>query len=152
MQTPVLLALYTGQRREDLVTMTWADYHGGIVRVAQNKTQERLDLPCHPKLREHLDNKRTGFGGTIVRAANGRPMTAGALSAALNRAMADIAEMPHRSWHGLRYLAAGKLEEAGCSVVEITSVIGHRTYQMAMQYISQRRAARAAIERLEAAG
>ena len=41
---------------------------------------------------------------------------------------------------------------AGCSVVEITSVIGHRTYQMAMQYISQRRAARAAIERLGAAG
>lgn len=152
MQTPVLLALYTGQRREDLVTMTWSDYHDGVIRVRQNKTDEPLDIPCHPKLREHLDRKRTGFGGTIVRAANGRPLNANSLSAALNRAVASIAEMPHRSWHGLRYLAAGKMEEAGCSVVEITSVIGHRTYQMAMQYISQRRAAKAAVDRLEAAG
>jgi len=152
MATPVLLALYTGQRREDLVTMKWSDYHDGVIRVRQNKTGEPLDLPCHPKLRAHLDGKRTGFGGMIIRSAGGRPMNASALSAALGRAVVAIDEMPHRSWHGLRYLAAGKLEEAGCSVVEITSVIGHRTYQMAMQYISQRKAAAAAIGRLEAAG
>lgn len=152
MATPVLLALYTGQRREDLVTMTWSDYHDGVIRVRQNKTGEPLDLPCHPRLREHLDAKRTGFGGVIVRAANGRPLNANSLSAALNRAVAAISEMPHRSWHGLRYAAAGKLEEAGCSVVEITSVIGHRTFEMAMQYISQRKAAQAAVGRLDAAG
>lgn len=150
--TPVLLAAYTGQRREDVATMNWADYHGGTVRVRQNKTGEPLDIACHPVLRAHLDSIRTGFGGTIVRAANGRPMSAGAMSLALIRAVQATPEMPSRSWHGLRYLAAGKLEEAGCSVIQITSVIGHRTYAMAIQYMRQRRDAQAAIAQLEAAG
>lgn len=152
LKTAVLLALYTGQRREDVAAMPWANYHGGTIRVRQSKTGELLDIPCHRVLRDHLDSIRTGFGGQIVRAANGRPMKANALSAALNRAISATPEMPARSWHGLRYLAAGKLEEAGCSVVQITSVIGHRTYQMAMQYMRQRRDAQAAIAQLEAAG
>lgn len=152
LKTPVLLALYTGQRREDITAMNWADYHGSTIRVRQNKTGEPLDIACHPVLRAHLDAIRTGFGGSIVRAANGRPMNPSALSAALNRAVAAVPEMPARSWHGLRYLAAGKLEESGCSVVQITSVIGHRTYQMAMQYMRQRRDAQAALAQLEAAG
>jgi len=149
MKTPVLLALHTGQRREDLTQLNWSDYHGGMIRVRQNKTGEPLDIPCHAELRKHLDAIRTGFGGQIVRAANGRPLNANALSSALNRAVAAIDEMPHRTWHGLRYAAAGKMEEAGCSVVQITSVIGHRTYQMAMQYLRQRKDALAAVAKLE---
>jgi len=41
---------------------------------------------------------------------------------------------------------------AGCSVVQISSIIGHRTYQMALKYARQRRNAEAAMERLEKAG
>jgi integrase len=149
MKTPVMLALYTGQRREDLVQMTWKDFQGGIIRVRQNKTDEMLDIPCHPELRKHLEGVRTKFGGAIVRNAKGKPMDANRLSAALNRAVAAIDNMPHRSWHGLRYASAGRLEAAGCSVVEITSIIGHRTYQMAIKYARQRKDAEAAISRLE---
>lgn len=149
MKTPVLLALYTGQRREDLVQMKWTDYQGGIIRVRQNKTGEPLDIPCHPKLKAHLDAIQTKFGGAIVRTAQGKPMNAGMLSSALNRALGAIEGMPHRSWHGLRYASAGRLEAAGCSVVQIISIIGHRTYQMAIQYARQRRDAAAAIEKLE---
>lgn len=149
MKTPVMLALYTGQRREDLVQMTWHDFQGGIIRVRQNKTGEPLDIPCHPELRKHLEGIRTQFGGAIVRNAVGKPMDANRLSSALNRAIAAIENMPHRSWHGLRYASAGRLEAAGCSVVEITSIIGHRTYQMALKYARQRKDAEAAISKLE---
>lgn len=148
MVTPVMLALYTGQRREDLVRMEWSDCLGDMVRVRQNKTGEQLDIPCHPELKKHLDTIRTKFGGAIIRAQDGKPMTVGGLSAALNRAVANIAGMPHRTLHGLRYAAAGALEVAGCSVVQIQSIVGHRTYQMAMQYARQRRDAEAAIARL----
>lgn len=149
MRAPVLLALYTGQRREDLAQMQWSDYQGGIIRVRQNKTGEPLDIPCHPTLKAHLDAVKTKFGGAIVRTQNGKPMNAGMMSAALNRAVAAIDGMPHRSWHGLRYASAGRLEAAGCSVVQISAIIGHRTYEMAMKYARQRRDAEAAMQRLE---
>ena len=152
LKTALLLAAYTGQRRQDLVAMDWSAYHGGTLRVRQHKTGEELDIPCHPVLRAHLDEIRSGFGGPILRAANGRPLSPGALSLALVRAVKAAPEMPARSWHGLRYLAAGKLEEAGCTVVQISSVVGHRTYQMAIKYARQRSDAKAAIAKLEAAG
>jgi len=149
MRTPVLLALYTGQRREDLVQMQWSDYQKGVIRVRQNKTGEPLDIPCHPVLRAHLDKIKTKFGGAIVRTQAGKPMNAGMLSSALNRAVAAIDGMPHRSWHGLRYASAGRLEAAGCTVVQISSIIGHRTYEMAMKYARQRRDAQDAMRVLE---
>ncbi|ALJ15325.1 tyrosine-type recombinase/integrase [Sphingopyxis macrogoltabida] len=149
-KTIVMLALYTGQRREDLAQMDWTDYQGGIIRVRQNKTGTPLSIPCHPKLKAHLDSIKSAFGGPIVRSALGRPLNANAISAQINRAVASIDAMPHRSLHGLRYAAAGALEAVGCTVVQITDIIGHRTFQIAMQYASQRRNAEAAMALMEA--
>lgn len=148
MLTVLLLALYTGQRRQDLVRMTWKDFQGSIIRVRQNKTGEPLMIPCHKDLRAHLEGLNVRFG-PIIRAADGKTLNANALSSAMNRAVAAIDNMPHRTLHGLRYASAGRMEEAGCSVVEITSIIGHRTYQMALKYMRQRKDAEAAIARLE---
>lgn len=150
-RTAVLLALYTGQRREDLVKMEWSDVQGNMLRVRQNKTDEPLTIPCGPVLKEHLDSIRTQFGGPILRGANKKPMNANQLSSVLNRAVAAVTNMPHRSLHGLRYAAACALEGVGCSVVEISSIVGHRTYQMAMKYASQRKAAQAAVDRRNSA-
>tara|TARA_Y100000815_G_scaffold203811_1_gene187572 strand:- start:322 stop:1338 length:1017 start_codon:yes stop_codon:yes gene_type:complete len=149
MRTPVLLALYTGQRREDLAQMEWSAFMGGIIRVRQNKTGEPLDIPCHRRLREHLESIRSNFGGPIIRAQSGRPMDANALSSAMNRAVEAIDGMPHRTLHGLRYAAAGGLNAAGASFEQIVSIIGHRTYQVAMEYIRQRRLALEAVAKLE---
>jgi integrase len=85
LQTPVLLALCTGQRREDVVRMTWADYQGAFVRVRQSKTGEPLDIACHKVLRSHLSAFRTAFGGPIARNAKGKPFTANSLSQAIRR-------------------------------------------------------------------
>ena len=154
LRTVVLLALYTGQRAEDVATMDWKQVQGldsdrPMIRVRQSKTDQMLTVPCHSVLRDHLKRIKTTFGGPIARGINGRPTNANALSSAIGRAVADIDAMPTRSLHGLRYAAAGRLEQVGCTVVEITSIIGHRTYQMAMQYMSQRRAAEAAGRKAE---
>lgn len=149
MKTAVLLALHTGQRASDLVDMDWNQYQGRTIRVRQNKTGEPLDIPCHPALSAHLEIIRTRFGGKIVRAKDGKPTNANSLASALYRSIGRIDGMPPRSLHGLRYAAAGRLEAAGCSVVQISSIVGHRTYQMAMQYARQRTDAQAAIARLD---
>lgn len=149
LRTAILLALYTGQRASDIVAMQWSDYQGGTIRVRQNKTGEPLEIPCHPKLRAHLDKIRTRFGGAIVRAHDGKPTNANALASDITRSVARIDDMPPRSLHGLRYASAGNLEAVGATVVEISSIIGHRTYQMAMKYARQRKDAEAAIARLD---
>jgi integrase len=155
LQTPVLLALYTGQRREDVVRMTWADYQGAIIRVKQSKTGEPLDIACHKALRSHLSSIKTAFGGPIARNAKGRPFTANSLSQALRRKVTELGSMGFpidRSMHGLRYAAAARLDEAGCTLAEAVAVLGHRTYQMAHRYMAQRRASEAAMAKQEARG
>lgn len=152
LKTPILLALYTGQRREDVVRMTWDDYQGAFIRVRQSKTGEPLDIACHTDLRKHLASARTSFGGPIARTQLGRPFTANSLSQAVRRVVNSIEGMPRdRSLHGLRYAAAARLEEAGVTPADIGAVLGHRTYQMAMKYLSQRKRSAAAVRRQEGA-
>lgn len=152
--TPVMIALHTGQRASDVVSATWTQFKGAIIRVRQDKTGEMLDLPCHPKLRAYLDGLRIGArkGVVIATSAEHRAYTPNSLSQALTRAIRQIEEMPHRTMHGLRYAAAARMEEAGSTVSDIAAVLGHRTYQMAMKYIAQRKAALRAIRNLEAQG
>jgi integrase len=153
LQTPVLLALYTGQRREDVVRMTWNDYQGGTIRVRQSKTGEPLDIACHKVLRSHLSSVKTAFGGPICRNAKGRPFTANSLSQALRRQIQGMEGFPQdRSMHGLRYAAAARLDEAGCTLTEAVAVLGHRTYQIAHRYMAQRRASEDATRRQELRG
>lgn len=151
LKTPLMLALYTGQRREDVVAMDWEDFQGSIIRVKQSKTGEPLDIACHKDLRMYLESIRTEFGGKIARTAKGRPFTPNSLSQALRRWITESKAIPaDRGIHGLRYSAAARLDDAGCPVTEAVAVMGHRTYQMALKYMAQRRASEAAIARQEA--
>ncbi|MBB5725026.1 integrase [Sphingomonas endophytica] len=145
----VTLMLYTGQRVEDVASMEWTQYQGRFVRVRQSKTDEMLEVAVHPNLAALLDPVKIRRG-RICKSAKGRPYTANALRKAISDQCAAIDGMPARSSHGLRYAAAGMLEEAGCTVGEITSVIGHRTYQMAMKYLTARRNSQAAMARISA--
>lgn len=150
-RTPVLLALYTGQRRQDLVTMTWKQFQGDIVRVRQSKTTALLDIACHSTLRKHLESIRQR-GIVICTTAAGRAYTPNSLSQAVRRIVSSISAMPQdRSLHGLRYAAGSHMEEAGCTVAQIESVLGHQTFRMALKYASQRLRAKAAMDLMEAA-
>ena len=149
--TPVLVALYTGQRREDVAKMTWQQFQGDVIRVRQSKTTALLDIACHSVMRRHLETlPRTAV--VICASADGAAYTAQGLSEALRRAVRKTAGLPNnRSMHGLRYAAGSRMEEAGCTVAEIESVLGHQTFKMALKYASQRLRAKAAMAKMEAA-
>jgi integrase len=48
------LLLYTGQRGSDVRRMVWGDIAGDLIRVAQQKTGEKLNIPLHPALQQIL--------------------------------------------------------------------------------------------------
>lgn len=155
MATIILLALYTGQRAQDLCLMTWTQFQGDTIRVRQSKTGALLTIACHPRLRTHLDalKRQLDAKGTrgimICTSAAGKPFNANSLSSAVGRAVRSVPDMPkERSLHGLRYAAGAMMEEAGCTVGEIESVLGHETFKMALKYASQRLRAKTAMEKV----
>lgn len=146
MKNAAMLARYTGQRAEDIARMVWSDYQGDTIRVRQNKTGAPLMIACPAPLQQHLSAMKRGRSGVVIlTSASGAPYNANSLSSAIGREVRKIDGMPvDRSIHGLRYMAGADLEEAGCTVGQITAVLGHHAYQMAMKYATQRLRAREA--------
>ncbi len=153
----VVLALYTGQRRGDLCSLTWSAYDGEVIRLTQQKTKEPVSVPCHPALKAELDAWRQATPGignaTILTDAHGKPWKPNLLSHYLPAALVRIGLSNEINVHGLRKLAAANLAEAGCSANEIASITGHRTLRMVSFYTrsaDQKRLASAAIVRFTA--
>lgn len=151
----VVLAAYTGQRRGDLMAMTWAAYDGRAIRLTQEKTGKALRVPCHPDLQAELDAWKASATSThILVTGTGVPWRRVNLSMGLARSLeAAGLRTPGRdlSLHGLRKLAAVRLAEAGCSAHEIAAITGHDSLKEVERYTaraSQERLAEAAILRL----
>lgn len=133
----VILALYTGQRRSDIVRMTWADYDGKHIRVKQEKTGTPLMLPCHPYLKQCLDGWKaeTVVTPTILHNSRGTQWRADGISNAMLAALRRVPGFPvGRNMHGIRKAAATMLAEAGCSAHEIMSVTGHKSLKEIERY------------------
>lgn len=139
-RTIYALALYTGQRREDIGTRTKRHYDArrGVISVVQGKTGAELEIPVHPALRAALEawNPRHLV---LLATPDGRGTSIKALSTAMNRAI-DKAELPERCvLHGLRKAAARRLAEAGCSAHEIMAITGHKSLEEVERYCAAAR-------------
>lgn len=153
-----MLALYTGQRRGDLLRMMWSDIdQQGLILVRQGKTGKRLWIPLHARLREILAEIPRN-STHILTSALGRPWKEFGFSTAWQRALGhkDLAAIREAGlvFHGLRKSAAVKLAEAGCTDAEIAAITG-QTRQMVEHYtkgVDQKRLAVAAMRKWEAGG
>ena len=148
----VVLALYTGQRRIDLIRMSWGAYDGRSIRLTQQKTGAALVIPVHPVLKTEIDAWRAETSSTLILVNKfGRPWMASNLSKQIGEAMAKLGGKPRRNIHGLRKLAAARLAEAGCTLNQIAAITGHRSLGMLRLYTAsadQERLAEDAIVRL----
>ena len=146
------LMLYTGQRRSDVHRMTWADVNRSMIRVVQQKTGEKLEIPIHSNLKALLSAVERSHV-TILNTTFGRPFTVDGFSQWMRSAIKDAGLPLECQPHGLRKAAGRRLAEAGCSAREILSVLGHRTLEEAERYTrdaSQPHLATSAVTRLEA--
>lgn len=143
-------ALYTGQRQGDLIKMAWSSFDGQGINVVQNKTGEKLWIPCHVDLLNVLAMipKRA----TVIFAdKRNKPWGIDHLRHEITRVVRECGFEGY-SMHGLRYNAARNLADAGCPSEDIMAVTGHRTHQMVRRYTrdaDQKARALRAIERLE---
>jgi enterobacteria phage integrase len=131
-QLALMLLLYTGQRASDVVRMRWDQFDGRGIQVRQLKTGTPLWVPCHSRLKEALERaeRKSDF---ILTTRYGKGYSAHGLCGMIAAATAQIGAK-ECSTHGLRCNAATALAEAGCSVPEIMSITGHRTFKEAQRY------------------
>jgi integrase len=133
----VILALSTGMRQAELMSLTWQDVNlkEGYLILHKTKNGERrrvplaghgLDLLCDYAKVRRLDTALL-FPSTL---RPDRPITlrqpfANALQAA---AIKDF------HWHDLRHCTASYLAMNGASLAEIAEVLGHKTLAMVKRY------------------
>lgn len=149
------LALYTGQRRGDLVQFGKQHVRDGWLIFTQNKGRNRnpirLQLPIIPALRQVLDASPTGDLAFLV-TAYGRPFSNNGFGNRF-REWCDAAGLPHCSVHGLRKAAAARLAELSCTEYEIMAITGHQTSKEVTRYTkaaSQKTRAASALVKMTA--
>ncbi|MCJ2084517.1 tyrosine-type recombinase/integrase [Methylobacterium sp. E-005] len=117
------LALWTGQRQGDLLTMEWTAYDGRHIRVSQSKTKANVSIPIHATLRAELD-ATSDRSGTILKTTDGTEWTSSGFRASWRKACAK-AGVKGVTFHDLRGTAVVALALSGCTVPEIVSITGH---------------------------
>lgn len=162
----VVLAYHLGQRRGDLITLTWAAYDGEAIRLQPQKTRKvreakglgPLRLPVGPDLRQELDAwraenaKKAKPSATILVSGAGVPWTGAAVSLAVMREVRRLGLRDGLNLHGFRKLAATRLAEAGATTHEIAAALGWDSLAHVELYTrsaNQERLAEAAVLRLE---
>ena len=82
-------------------------------------------------------------GSTWCSPCGGNPFRSASLWEPDNQACIALG-FPGYTPHRLRHLAGSALAEAGCSVHEIMSILGHRSERQAIEYVGQANAKRMA--------
>jgi integrase len=123
LRLPFLLALWTGQRRGDVLRMPWGAYDGATIRLTQSKGKRRVVIPLGADLRAALDaTKRRAT--VICVTSRGTRWTGYGFSASF-RKTCEAAGIEGLTFHDLRGTAVTRLAAAGCTVPEIATITGH---------------------------
>lgn len=144
-RTGFALALYTGQRRSDLVKLKWSSIAGGAFRLKQQKTKTDVVIPIHPALKDALAVVRPRHEAAIIAGDKGQQISPVYFGHMMARAIGAAGLPDACILHGLRKTAGRLLAEAGAQVAPIT---GHRTERMTSEYsrdASQEKLARASV-------
>jgi enterobacteria phage integrase len=147
-RTGYALALYTGQRRADLVKLKWKHIAGKAVRLTQQKTGTALEIPLHPKLQEALAAVNPRHETAILTGEKNTALNAIYFGAIMASAIAAAGLPDDCVLHGLRKSAARALIDAGCTPHQAAAVTGHKTIRMLEEYArgaNQKKLAGAAI-------
>lgn len=135
----IMLGLYTGQRIGDVIPMKRTAYLGDTIQCITNKTKEYLEISVHPNLKKALDARPHPLAETLVTTPHGRPYKLPSSFSSKLTVEVKRLGLPKLTFHGLRYAASARLEDAGCKPWEIQDIVGHRTFAMSEQYATKRR-------------
>jgi integrase len=144
----LILLLYTGQRRGDVVQMGRQHIRDGLLHVRQQKTGIELAIPIHATLAATIAEAPANHL-TLLTTQTGKPFSAAGFGNWF-RDRCNEAGLRHCSAHGLRKAVGRRLAEAGCTMHEIAAITGHASLSEVQRYTKaadQKRLALSAMEK-----
>ena len=155
------LALYTAQRRGDVVRMERQHVRDGRISVRQQKTGAYLDIPIHPELDRIIKasvpkisvvepSGKTSMA--FLLSETGQPFKPASFGNWFGDRCREAGLPVGYNAHGLRKAGARRLAEAGCTTLEIMSITGHQTIAEVERYTrsaSQRKLSVVGMAKLE---
>jgi integrase len=128
------LALYTAQRRSDVVRMGKGMVKDGVMSLRQQKTGTLVRIPVDPRLAAILDASQCGEMVYLI--TNRKSSYSGSALGWAFRQWCEKAGLPAATtMHGLRKAWCRRAAEAGLSEAQIMSVSGHKTSREVQRYI-----------------
>lgn len=133
----VVLALHTGMRKNEILTITWAqlDLDREQIRLTDSKNHDQRVVPllgaALTAMRERARVRR--IDTNLVFYAPTKPC----VPCDIDRAFAEARETAGLAdfvFHDLRHTAASYLAQAGCSLHEIGQMLGHRDVRVTAKY------------------
>jgi integrase len=131
----VRLALYTGCRQGELLALRWrhVEFNGAALVVEDSKSGEGRRVFLSEGLLAELRRRRGTPGGAVVTLPNGKPPSGDRATRGFRRAAQTIGR-PELRFHDLRHVAGSRLLDAGASLPDVATVLGHKTLVVARRY------------------
>lgn len=146
----IVTGLCSGQRISDCIQIMHGWLKGGILELAQIKTDVDIAIPVHPWWRDEID-KLPKKAVTILYDRTGKPFASeDALQAQVRRLMKDLGHVDDKgqaeyTFHGLRKNAACYLVETGLSDDQVGRLLG-MTAETVRHYTKRASAYRIALD------
>lgn len=131
-----VLALATGARKNELLERQWSDIdlEQGVLRIQRSKTGIRRNVPITGLA---LDVLRQQWARRCLLCPWVFPRFDGTRPVELHRCWAEAlrrASIEDMHFHDLRHTAASRMAMSGASLLDIATVLGHASMQMAKKY------------------
>lgn len=130
----VQAALLTGARKGELVSLQWrhVDFDQRLLVIPDSKSGLPRSVPLHPALLQDLKARRGHLDALVFTLDDGRPVDPHTCSQGFRRLVRKLG-LPLR-FHDLRHVAATRMLSQGAGVIQIASLLGHRTLAMTRRY------------------
>lgn len=131
----VLLALGTGARAGELLTLTWpqVDLKKRQILLTKTKNGDMRTLPVPEQCVSLLAGRVRRLDSSLVFPSRKDPHKPIVLRRAWLKALSD-ADIHGFHFHDLRHSAASYLVQQGVSLIAVAALLGHRTLQMTKRY------------------
>jgi len=140
----VLLAITTGARKAEIMSLSWSqvDLQTGVIKLERTKNGDRRTLAIASQVQPLLKVRKAGQQrGNVTelhadglmfpsRTSQRKPVT---LRESFAKAV-ERAGMRDFHWHDLRHSCASFLAEGGASLRQIGEVLGHRSVEATRRY------------------
>lgn len=127
------MALHTGQRQGDLLSLSWRDYDGLHLQLRQSKGKKqgegkRVKVRVHAKLKAMLDPMRKDALRILLN-SRGRPWTKDGFKTSWGKCCAKL-EIVGVTFHDLRGTFITERRREGSTVDQISQISGHSTSEV----------------------